>query len=198
MIQPLMSNPVVSFQKGNKTSSNQQTSQQATENVETNEVAKEPKVGFFKKVKNGFLTVVKSFNNVSNVGTGFARGAVEGAVVASAVALVGKNCSKTKGLTFKSLGGIIKDLWKAGKTVITKGIPRIITESPLDNVKTLFGSTGNAIKKLASGARSHKLTAAIATGLGATVVIARTIQGKARANKTNAELDHITNHGHQK
>ena len=193
-----MSNPVVSFGKKSKTQENKQNSQQAPENYSADNSIQEPKVSFFKKVRNGFLSGIKSFNNISNIGTGVARGAVEGAVVASAVALVGKNCSKTKGLTFKSIGGIIKDLWKTGKNIITKGIPRIITKSPLDNVTTLFKSTGKAIRVLANGARNHKLTAAIATCAGAAVIIARTVQGKVIANKANSELDHITNRGHQK
>lgn len=176
MIQPIMLNKNVSFGNSN--------AQQA------------PKEGFFTKAKKGCLNVAKTFNNVTNISAGAARGVAEGAALAGAIALVGKNCAKNEGITFKSVKGILGDIVTAGKTVI-KHIPDAIVKSPLENVKTLFTSAWNGAKVVAKGVKNHKTTTAIAAIAGFATVAARVIQGRVRANLANAQIDHATNNGHK-
>ena len=191
MIQPLMSNASISF--GNKQANTQTTAQPAQQATAQEQ---QPKESFFKRVKTGFLSVAKSFNTVTGVGSGAARGLMEGGIATAAVALVGKNCKQGKGQILATAGGILKDLGH-GVTTVVKHIPDVITKAPIENVKNIFNTAVKSTSKLAKGIKNNKLASAAAIATGIVIFAARLIQGKAKANRTNAELDHITNHGHQ-
>ncbi|MBQ8635788.1 hypothetical protein IJ425_06520 [bacterium] len=193
MIQPLMSNRNVSF--GNANAKTQNTSQGVQQPIDTASQPQQPKVSIFKRIKKGFLNIAKSFNTVTGVGSGAVRGLTEGAVAATVIGVFGKNCKQGKGQILETAGGILKDLGKSAVAVV-KHIPDVITKAPIENVKNLCHSAINGVTKVAKGAKANKLTAAAATLAGVVIFAARTIQGKAQANKANAELDHITNNHH--
>lgn len=159
-------------------------------------VANEPKVkkeSLFKRIKTGYANTIKTFNNVTNITSGTIKGVTEGAAVATAIAVVGKNVSE--GLTFKAIGNTISDVAKAVTTVV-KHIPDAIFKSPAENIKTLFTSSTKAVDTVVKGAKKYKAVTAIAGIAGTAIAAIRIVQGKVNANKANADVDHSLNIQH--
>ncbi|MBR1617204.1 hypothetical protein IJ670_03545 [bacterium] len=154
-----------------------------------------------KKVRSGFLNFLKDVNEVKGTGQGAIRGVAEGAVLAGLTGLVGKSATDAKGHiggTLKNIAGDLLRIKKDNNGVVWKFFgffPKLITDSPLNNVKTILNQPSNFYKNYLKG---HKATAAVATVAGLTVAAARTLQGRLQANKANAEIDHFTTRrGHQ-
>lgn len=187
---------------------------QISQNNNQNEepVKKETFLDKINNVKIKGLNALKGVNNVTLTSGGVVRGVAEGALATAAVGVIGKNIKESKGQILGTTVGILKDAGNGLKKVLSF-IPSLITKSPLENAKNLLTApvkfysnylnvAGKMVKETAEGAsealKTHKATAAIATGVGLVVLGARTLQGKIKANKTNAELDHKVNHGHNK
>ena len=159
----------------------------------------------FNSAKLGFMNIVKDFNNVKNVGSGFLTGAAEGVTAGALVATVGKNLAKAKALvpkdtlpenypyiktTFKTIGGTISDILSTVFKVI-KHLPDIYTKAPRENLKTALSLPGKFINYIGDK-KLIAISALIALGF----IAFRTIQGKIHANRENASLDHSLNEGH--
>lgn len=188
MIQPLMSNNYSTSRMANgKVSFGSNVENKQPETTAAVEDAKVEKESLFVRLKKGYANIAKTFNNVTNITSGTVKGVVEGAAVASAIAVVGKNA--TEGFTFKTIGRSIADIAKAGGMVV-KHIPDAILKSPVENIKTLFSSSTKAISAISKGARQHKSLAAIAAIAGGVVAAVKIVQGKVKANKANADIDH--------
>ncbi len=152
----------------------------------------ENKEGFLKRTKRGFMNFLKGYNNVKNTTSGAARGAVEGLVAGSLVGVFGYNYKQNQGEFFKTIGGTIKGIAKEAWKFI-KNIPSAITtRSPLNTVTTVLKEPFKQMKKLKGNPATIAASAVIALG----ILTFRTFQGKIRANRANANIDHSLNEGH--
>lgn len=152
----------------------------------------ENKEGFLKRTKRGFMNFLKGYNNVKNTASGAARGAVEGLVAGSLVGVFGYNYKQNQGEFFKTIGGTIKGIAKEAWKFI-KNIPSAITtRSPLNTVTTVLKEPFKQMKKLKGNPATIAASAVIALG----ILTFRTFQGKIRANRANANIDHSLNEGH--
>lgn len=152
----------------------------------------EKKENIFKRTKRSFMNFLKGFNNVKNTSSGAIRGAVEGIAIGSLIGVFGYNYKENQGEFFKTLGGTVKDVageaWK-----FIKNIPSAITErSPINTVTTVLKEPFKQMKKLKGNTAT--IAASIAVALG--IVAFRTVQGKIKANRANANIDHNLNEGH--
>ena len=147
-------------------------------------------------VKKGFLGFIKDVNKATDITTGVVKGLAEGTALAGAISIVGKNCEKGKGITLKTVGGILGDLGKVIK-VIPSALKNIFwSNSVKENLSIAFKKAKNAVPALIDGAKKHKATAALAATALVAMVAVRAIQGKINANMENANLDHATNNTH--
>ncbi len=174
---------------------------QPTASQPTADVQNEPEIkntkSFFLKAKKSVTNVIKGANNVTSISKGAIQGTLEGAVLASIIAVVSKNYIKGNGKileTLKAFGEDIKTMFKA----IPGAIKKAYVNSPKDNLSDIFKSAKSAPRKIYNAAKAHKKIAAVASGVMALMIAFRTIQGKMHANKRNAEIDHNTNQGHVK
>ena len=148
----------------------------------------------YNQVKKGATDVFKKVNTVLGVSTGAAQGVAEGAVVAGALAIVGKNAQEG-GITWGTVKGIAKDAWSVAK-VVPNTVKNLWTKSPKDNIVSAFKSVPEHAKNIMAGMKKHKQTTAVALVAGLAIFMIRTFQGKIQANNTNAGIDHRTNQGH--
>ena len=199
MIQPLQLNSNINFKSNAPMSA---ANAAVVEQVKGNELAAQPqedKVSIsqrFNSAKKTVTNVLKKVNTTLNVGAGAVNGAVEGAVVAGVIGVVGKNIKNAQGQIGGTIKGIAKDAWSAVK-VVPKAVKNVWVNSPKENIKNLFKETIPAgAKKVTAGLKKHNATAAIAVCTGLAVFALRTIQGKINANTRNANLDHATKQGH--
>lgn len=165
----------------------QENTQQATEKSTLSEK--------FNKAKIGALNIVKKVNAFTKTSNGIIQGVASGIVTTAAVGVIGKNIKESKGNIAGTLGGILKDGAKAVKNVALF-VPSLITKSPLENAKNLTTTPIKFYSKYLG--KKNISTAIIATTLGLGALAFKTIQGKVKANQTNADLDHKVNHGHIK
>ena len=152
----------------------------------------EPQQSTARRAKNGFINFLKGFNNVKDTMSGAVRGAVEGVAMGSLVGVFGHNYKKQKGEFFATLGGTIKDIASEGWKFV-RNIPSIITKrTPWNTISTIAKEPFKQMKKLKGN--TPTIIAASATALA--ILAFRTVQGKIKANKANANIDHSFNEGH--
>lgn len=147
-----------------------------------------------RNTKKGVVGFFKGVNNTTGVTSGIVRGAAEGVVTTAAVGMIAKACKDQNFHIFKTAGQIAKDASSALFEVV-KFVPSIMTKAPIENIKTISSLPGKFYKTYL---KNNKGAAAIATVVGIAILAFRVIQGKVKANKKNADLDHKTNLGHVK
>ena len=166
----------------------------------------------FNNAKIGVLNGVKKVNTFAKTSNGIIHGVVSGVAATAVVGVIGKNVRESHGHISGTIGGIIKDCARVIKKAALF-VPSLITKSPLENVKNLAKTpvkfytdylnilgkkTIINVENIAQKAKTHKSIAAIATVAGLGALAFKTIQGKVKANLSNADLDHKVNQGHVK
>lgn len=210
MIQPIQSNSNISFAgtEASKASTNPYSAFQSTPKAVSDEVdtvvkskaeettlEEQPKKKLtLTEVKHKFLNFFKGFNNINDTAKGAIKGVAFGSLIAAGVGAVGKNIKDAEGKIAGTLTGIGKDLFAGIKNTVLF-VPKLITKSPLENARSLVTLVPRFYTKYLKG---HAGIAALATLTGVGVLAFNTIQGKIKANKKNADLDHKLNHGHVK
>ena len=152
-------------------------------------------VDSYNKAKKGVTNVIKTANTTIGVGSGLAKGIVQGSLISGAIAIFGKNAKNGQGKIWDTTVGILKDAWKV-ITFVPGTIKKAWVNSPKENVISLFKSVPSGVKKVAKGVKNHRLTTCLAITAGLATVTFNTVKGKLHANKTNADLDHRINQGH--
>lgn len=159
----------------------------------------------FTNAKKGFTNIFKKLNTVTFTTAGIIKGAAIGVATTAGIGVIGKNIKDGKGEILASGKGIIKDAFKGVKSAVMF-IPSLLTKSPIENIKNVitlpakfYGKNYlNIFNNAGKEAKTHKITALIATLAGVGAFITGATFGKIRANEKNASLDHKANLGHVK
>ena len=114
----------------------------------------------YEKAKKGTVDVFKNINNVTSVSEGMVKGAIEGGIVAAGFGILAKNLQESDGQLFGMLKGTISDCAHGAKKAICF-LPKVITESPLENIKTIAKLPGKFTKNYLSSMINSNLISII-------------------------------------
>lgn len=187
-------NPYSAFQSTPKTLEEQPDTLVRSEEEQVLEEQQPKKKLNLTDIKHKLLNLFKGFNNVSDTTKGAVKGVAFGSIAAAGVGVVGKSIKDAEGKIAGTLANIGKDAFAGIKGVVTF-IPKLITKAPIDNAKDLITLVPRFFTRYLKG---HKGIAALSALTAAGVIAFNVVQGKIKANKKNADLDHKLNHGHVK
>jgi len=97
-------------------------------------------------------------------------------------------------LVFKTVSGTISDVFNSIGDGI-KYIPKILNQDLKTTFKDIGKLPGKFIKYMDKSTGSKKLTI-LTAALGGALIVYKAVQGKIKANKKNANIDHALNEGH--
>lgn len=145
-----------------------------------------------KSIKEGFADIAKGYNSTKGYIFGAAKGLASGVLFGGITGVVAKNIKEDKNI-FKVIGGSIKDIGTFALKVI-KFAPKIITKSPVDNMKTMLKVPKKYFSKYLTKENKSAAVVSIAVGVGALAY--NIVKAKIKANRQNADVDHSLNIRH--
>ena len=183
--------------------------------VEEQPEQKKQNGSIFHRAKIGVMNFIKGFNNIKDTASGIFKGVAEGIASGVAIGTIGANIVKSKNKILKSgataenyplgklalnvIGGTIADVAKSIWGAV-KFIPKLFSSSKSEIMDTIKNIPSKFIKYLSNptklpGKNSNKLII-LSTVVALGCIAYRAIEGKIKANKKNADIDHALNEGH--